>query len=409
MPPVPGRLLTLRLYYFASFAALGACVPFFPRWLEARGVEGLSMGVIAGLLPAMGVLGPPAVGLLADAFGLRGSLLRFACFGACLALVALERARAARTTYGKLRLWGSVGFLVATLAIGRLLDPGASAPLPATIAALLFVALLAAWTLPAKPDTLRLPVTREARVLVAAPDFALFLVTSVLARIAHASYDLCYSLHRRDFGVSDRDTDLAWAAGVSFEVALMAVAEPLMTRFSAPSLVIFALLQAKMLRDVLITADKTSIPAVVFKHQKGKEAWCIATNRVDLGAADVIKLYARRFTIEETFRDIKDNHFGMGLSATHIGSPQRRDRLLLMAAMAQALLTLLGAAGEACGLDRMLKANTVKTRTMSLYRQGCCWYRATPMMQQERLIQLMNTFGELVSSHAAFRDIFGLI
>jgi Transposase DDE domain len=168
--------------------------------------------------------------------------------------------------------------------------------------------------------------------------------------------------------------------------------------------------QAKMLRDVLITADKTSIPAVVFKHQKGmKEAWCIATNRVDLGAAGVVKLYARRFTIEETFRDIKDNHFGMGLSATHIGSPQRRDRLLLMAAMAQALLTLLGAAGEACGLDRMLKANTVKTRTMSLYNQGCCWYRAIPTMPQDRLIQLMKTFGEILSSHAAFRDIFGLI
>jgi hypothetical protein len=31
-------------------------------------------------------------------------------------------------------------------------------------------------------------------------------------------------------------------------------------------------------------------------------------------------LYARRFTIEETFRDLKDNHFGMGLSATHIGT-----------------------------------------------------------------------------------------
>lgn len=75
------------------------------------------------------------------------------------------------------------------------------------------------------------------------------------------------------------------------------------------------------------TADKTSIPAVVFKHQKGmKEAWCIATNRVDLGGAGVIKLYARRFTIEETFRASKDNHFGMGLSATHIGSPRRRGR-----------------------------------------------------------------------------------
>jgi hypothetical protein len=167
---------------------------------------------------------------------------------------------------------------------------------------------------------------------------------------------------------------------------------------------------AKMLRDVLITDDQTSLPAVVLKHQKGmKEPWCIATNRTDLGAAGVVKLYARRFTIEETFRDIKDNHFGMGLSATHIGSPERRDRLLLLGAVAQALLTLLGAAGEACGLDRMLKANTVKTRTMSLFNQGCCWYRAIPNMPEERLVPLMKAFGESVSSHAAFRDLFGLI
>jgi hypothetical protein len=109
------------------------------------------------------------------------------------------------------------------------------------------------------------------------------------------------------------------------------------------------------------------------------------------------------------FRDIKDNHFGMGLSATHIHSAQRRDRLLLLAAVAHALLTLLGAAGEACGLDRTLKANTVKTRTMSLYNQGCCWYRAIPMMREDRLVQLMTEFGRLLSEHAAFREIFGLI
>jgi len=167
---------------------------------------------------------------------------------------------------------------------------------------------------------------------------------------------------------------------------------------------------AKMLRNVQITEDKTSIPAVVLKHQKGmKEAWCIATNRMDLGGAGVVKLYARRFTIEETFRDIKDNHFGMGLSATRIGTPERRDRVLLLSAVAQALLTLLGAAGEACGLDRTLKANTVKTRTMSLFNQGTCWYRALPNMREERIVPLMTAFGKLVSDHAAFRDIFGII
>jgi Transposase DDE domain len=167
---------------------------------------------------------------------------------------------------------------------------------------------------------------------------------------------------------------------------------------------------AKMLRDVRITQDQTPIGAVVLKHQKGmKEAWCLATNRPDLGAAEIVDRYSKRFTIEETFRDIKDNHFGMGLSATHIGTPERRDRLLFIAAVAQALLTLLGAAGEDCGLDRTLKANTVTRRTMSLFNQGSHWYRRIPNMREERLRPLMTKFGELLSQQPAFRQLCGVL
>ena len=167
---------------------------------------------------------------------------------------------------------------------------------------------------------------------------------------------------------------------------------------------------AKMLCDVRITQNETAIGAVVLKHQKTmKEAWCIATNRADLGAAEIVQRYSRRFTIEETFRDIKDNHFGMGLSATNIRSADRRDRLLFISAIAQALLTQLGAAGEACGLDRILKSNTSKTRTMSLFNQGSYWYRAIPNMREERLQMLMEAFGKIIADHAAFKGICGVI
>jgi hypothetical protein len=167
---------------------------------------------------------------------------------------------------------------------------------------------------------------------------------------------------------------------------------------------------AKLLRDVCITQDETAIGGVVLKHQKGmKEAWCIATNRAALGAAEIVNRYGRRFTIEETFRDVKDNHFGMGLSATSIRSADRRDRLLFISAIAQGLLTQLGAAGEACGLDRILKSNTVKTRTMSLFNQGSYWYRAIPNMREERLLALMTAFGKIVADHAAFKGICGVL
>ncbi|AUX20783.1 uncharacterized protein SOCEGT47_012570 [Sorangium cellulosum] len=81
----------------------------------------------------------------------------------------------------------------------------------------------------------------------------------------------------------------------------------------------------------------------------------------------------------------------------------------LIAAFAHVLLTLLGEAGERAGLDRLLKTNTVKHRTLSLYNQGCYWYTAIPNMREERLVQLMTAYGEVLREHAVTREILGTI
>jgi len=168
--------------------------------------------------------------------------------------------------------------------------------------------------------------------------------------------------------------------------------------------------RATMLRDVKVTDDRTSLPAVVVvRARKMKEAWCLATTLSKRTASAVVKLYGKRFTIEETFRDEKNLHFGMGLSATHIHDGARRDRLLLLAAIAHALLTLLGAASEEAGLDRYLKVNTVKRRTHSLYRQGLYWYDCIPTMREDWLRPLMTAFDRIVREQAVFREIFGII
>ncbi len=168
--------------------------------------------------------------------------------------------------------------------------------------------------------------------------------------------------------------------------------------------------RARMLRKAQVTDDRTPVPAVVCVKEAGmKEPWCLATSRADLAPKQVIALYGRRFSIEENFRDSKDPHFGLGLSATHIGEPARRDRLLLIAALAQVLLTLLGAAGESLGMDRLMKANTVKYRTHSLFRQGLHYYRSIPMMSQEKLLPLMERFAELLRAQPLCIKVFGII
>lgn len=168
--------------------------------------------------------------------------------------------------------------------------------------------------------------------------------------------------------------------------------------------------RARMLRDVRITGARAPLEAVVCVHKpRMKDSWCLATNRVDLSASEIIKLYGRRFTIEETFRDQKDLRFGLGLSATHIRDCGRRDRLLLLSALAQALLTLLGAAAEAIGFDRMMKANTSKKRTHSLFRQGCYWFWRIPTLPEQWLRPLMQELERQLAQHAVFRAIFGIL
>ncbi len=168
--------------------------------------------------------------------------------------------------------------------------------------------------------------------------------------------------------------------------------------------------RAVKLANVKVTSDRTPVAAVVGVHARGmKDAWHLATSRSDLSGAQAVKAYGKRFTIEETFRDAKDARFGMGLKATHIADPERRDRLLLLAAISQALLTLLGAAAEETGLDRKLKVNTVKRRTHSLFTQGSYWYGAIPMMPEEWLAPLMAAFGRLVSEQRAFAQVFGIL
>jgi len=170
--------------------------------------------------------------------------------------------------------------------------------------------------------------------------------------------------------------------------------------------------RARVLRDVRVTGRAAPVASVVCVWAKGmKEPWFLACGEASRGrtATQLVKLYGRRFTIEESFRDTKDLRFGMGLSSMRISTVGRRDRLLLLSALATALLTLLGAAGESLGHDRTLRANTVKHRTHSLFFQGSYYFGALEMMKGAKRYALMRRFDKLLREHAVFREIFGIL
>jgi hypothetical protein len=166
----------------------------------------------------------------------------------------------------------------------------------------------------------------------------------------------------------------------------------------------------RILRGAVVTAQDYHVGAVVCVQAKDmKQPWCLATSLANEQAKILLKKYAKRWSIECSFRDTKDPHFGMGMAQIHINSPERRDRLWLLSALAVALLTLLGAAGEALGFDKHLKASTTKRRVHSLFRQGCLHYLLMPTMQEARLRPLMEKFVQLMLEQPLFVDIYGII
>ena len=165
---------------------------------------------------------------------------------------------------------------------------------------------------------------------------------------------------------------------------------------------------ARVLRGALVTADRYPVGTVVCVQDKAmKQAWCLAASSTDATARQLTGYYGRRWGIECGLRDTKDLRFGMGLATMHVNSPERRDRLWLINAFAVVLLTLLGAAGEALGYDRMLKTNTVKRRVHSLFRQGCMLYDLMPTMREQWLGPLMQRFSRMLQEQPLFADVFG--
>lgn len=168
--------------------------------------------------------------------------------------------------------------------------------------------------------------------------------------------------------------------------------------------------RANTLRDAKLTTKEFPVATVVcLRDPAMKDDWCLVSSKPDSTPEQLKRYYGKRWGIETYFRDTKDLRFGMGMDAIHTKSTERRDRLFLVSALAIVLLTLLGAACEQVGYDRYLKANTVKRRTHSLFRQGQMVYDLLPRMREEWAEKIITAFVELIRAHRALSQVFFVV
>lgn len=146
-----------------------------------------------------------------------------------------------------------------------------------------------------------------------------------------------------------------------------------------------------------ITVKEYPVKKVVICKEPGmKEMWCLACSLSDISTQNILTLYAKRWSTETSYRDEKDLQFGFGLKKSRVRCIKRRDRLLLLSAIAIIFLTLLGAASECVGFDKYIKSNTTRKRTHSLFAQGRCILELIQNMKRPWLNQILGAFQQFI-------------
>lgn len=284
-------------FYFFYFAYLGAFAPYFSLYLDQLGFSAAGIGVLLALPQLMRIVAPHLWGYLADVSarrvrvaclaGLAGSICYLGVFlssqwwwlfgavalwsffwSAALPLMevtTLDHLGKRSADYGRIRLWGSIGFIAAVVGIGWLLDRrGVSALLPIIAIAMAGI-LLSAWWIPESHHAAAEATDEPLGTLLRRPQVITLISVCFLMAVAHGPYYTFFSIHLVAQDYSKAAVGWLWAVGVIAEIAVFA-GMPWMYRNVSAYALLGTSLAVAAVRFVLI-GWFAHCPAVLFVAQ----------------------------------------------------------------------------------------------------------------------------------------------
>lgn len=264
-----GYAARLGGFYAAAFLVVGIQLPFWPVWLAGHGLDAQQIAAVFAAAIWAKIIAIPALGALADRVGQRRvvmvALAAVACaayaalwpvagFWPLLALnlvaavaqsalmplgdsVTLAAVRERGLDYGRVRVWGSVSFIVAAIGGGAVLAlaPPAAGPDNQVLALVLAASMVLLGACLAIPSAGRAAVpirSRWAALAALAGDgrFWLLVVSAAALQARHQLYYGFGTLHWREVGFSDIVIGALWAEGVVAEIVLFWYSAPLVAR-----------------------------------------------------------------------------------------------------------------------------------------------------------------------------------
>ncbi|MCI0393768.1 MAG: MFS transporter [Chloroflexi bacterium] len=267
-------LIRPKAFYFLFFAAAASLIPFLSLYYHSLGLSGQQIGVLTGVAPLITLAGAPLWGGLADATRKHRLVLLLALAGTWAAVLALSRSTTfavllpvvvihaffaspiiplvdngvvttlsgRKAGYGRLRLWGGVGWGATAALLGTVLQ---RAGLQWTFYSFLFfwfITLLVAWRLPVSPGTAHHPYWAGLRKLLANPRFLLLLAIALVNSVSLSIFLNYLFLHLEAQNASRTLMALSLTASTLSELPVWFIADRLLRRWGADRLLALALL-----------------------------------------------------------------------------------------------------------------------------------------------------------------------
>jgi len=269
---MPRERIAVGVAYFVMFFGAGVWAPYFPLYLSHLGFSGTEIGIVVGTAPLLRWTSAIAWGYLADRWRRRHALLVMASFigtvfflpllvvrsftgivivltcinlfhGSIIPMVdatVMDHLQRLGGNYGRLRLWGSLGFIAGALVSAPMIQAFTPLAVPALLLAPGPFLVVALYHFPRQqighPGLFRAPWK------LLNPSLSAFLATSFLLQLSCGAWGAFFALHTARLGFSDAIPGITWAVAVIIEVGLLFWGRQIVERFDAAGLIVFTLL-----------------------------------------------------------------------------------------------------------------------------------------------------------------------
>ena len=270
-------------YYFFYFAFVGVFSPYFGLYLKSLSFSAWDISVLMSQMQLMRLFGPYVWGVLVDRIGHRVPIIRLtslltllvfsafflsSAFATCLVAMGFfslfwvaalplvetltfDHLRDNSAGYGRIRLWGSIGFMVAVLATGPMLDrlgvPSLLWAIVATLAGIAFCAV----AIPEAPGGRAHGDHPPVSEILRQPRVRALLGACFSMSAAHGALYIFYSIYLSEHGYSKSMAGFLWSLGVVAEIGVFLLMPGIMRQVSVRT-VLLASFAAAAVRFVTI-------------------------------------------------------------------------------------------------------------------------------------------------------------